>query len=184
MRIIIILASVLACTATAGTIEKVEFPETLKLGEHSLLLNGMGLRSKRKLGMEFRVYVAGLYVKAKTNDEQKLIGDGEAKVIDMVFLRSLDKDTIVESWAEQITGNCKVNCDKIKDSMKPFLESLTAVKDKSRMRLAFDKKGVILTAGAAPEMRIDDPSLATNLLAVFFGANPPTPELKKGLLGL
>lgn len=183
MRIIIFVSLLFSITAGAATIEKIDFPESLMVGQQNLVLNGVGLRAKKKMGMTFRVYVAGLYVKAKTDDSQKLINDGEIKVIDMVFLRNVDKKTITESWTEHIAQNCKVSCDTIKDSMKPFLDNLTDMKDQGKMRLVFDKKGLSMTSGAS-EKRIDDPALSTNVIAVFFGANPPTPELKRGLLGL
>jgi len=174
---------VFSFSAGAATIEKVDFPETLKLGSQNLVLNGVGLRAKKKMGMSFRVYVAGFYAKAKTDDSQKIINDGETRVIDMVFLRNVDKKTITESWTEHISQNCKVSCDQISESMKPFLDGLTDMKDQGRMRLVFDKKGLTMNSGGV-EKRIEDASLSTNVISVFFGANPPTPELKRGLLGL
>lgn len=180
MRIIIILGLVLSFnSASAATIEKVDFKDSLTQEGTDLVLNGVGLRTKTKLGIDFRVYVAGLYLKTKTKDAEKVIGDGETKLIEMAFLRSLDRKQLVEAWTEQLTQNCRVECDKLKTQMQPFLDSIDSVKDGVRSRLLFDKKGL-----SSNGKRIDDPALATNVLAVFFGAHPPTEQLKKGLLGL
>lgn len=180
MRIIIILSLVLSFGfARAASIEKVEFKDSLKQADTDLVLNGLGLRTKTKFGIDFRVYVAGLYLKAKTTDAEKIIGDGETKFIEMAFLRSLDRKQLVEAWTEQLTQNCRVECDKLKAQMQPFLDSVESVKDGVRSRLLFDKNGM-----SSNGKRIDDPALATNVLAVFFGSHPPTEQLKKGLLGL
>lgn len=184
-RIIIFLICVVVVPAFAAKIENIDFPDTMSVGAKSLVLNGTGLRIKRKLGIGFRVYVAGLYAPAKSNDAEKLIEPGD-RILDMVFLRSLDKETMQEALGESLTKNCIADCATIAEQVKKLKELIVAVKENSRMRLKFAADGVDIEAHGKEEKsgRIEGAAFARNLMSAFLGKEPPTPELKKGLLGL
>lgn len=186
MRIIIILLAMLgAVAASAASIEGKEFADSVEVNKKKLVLNGVGLRTKKKLGMNFKVYVAGLYVAEKSKDVEKLVAPGD-KVLELVFLRSLDKDTLREAWGEAFPKNCRVKCDTEKDSIKKFNELMVDVKEDNRMKITFDKDGVSVELKGKKDSksgRIEGAALAENLLAVFIGKEPPTEDLKKGLLG-
>ena len=59
---IIIFLSLTSLWASGANIEKIDFADTVQQKGQQLILNGVALRTKRKLGINFRVYVAGLYV--------------------------------------------------------------------------------------------------------------------------
>lgn len=71
MRIICMLFLLMSAVAEARSLEGVEFANTATVSGETLKLNGLGLRSKRKLFMNFKVYVAGLYAEttSKSADE-------------------------------------------------------------------------------------------------------------------
>lgn len=174
-------------TGVAGAfdIEGISFPETRDLNGKSLVLNGAALRTKRKFGMNFKVYVAGLWVPVKSQDPARLMEPGE-KIMELVFLRSLDKDTMTEAWADSFKKNCQVECESGAEWVKRFNEIMVDVKASSRLLLTFDKSGVHIEIEGKRENkkgRVNNVAFTRNLMAAFIGPEPPTEDFKKGLLG-
>lgn len=179
-----ILAGLLAASvASAITLEGVEFPDSVKSGEKTLVLNGAGLRSKRKLGMNFRVYVAALYVDKKSSDGNVLLASQAPVVLDMRFLRAVDAKTLRQAWSDEIDKSCEKQCEKAKSGMATFNELVADVKDKSKWTLTF-QPATVEAKLLDKTVTIANKDFRDTLLRVFVGANPPTPELRKGLLGL
>lgn len=187
MRIIIIFAAMMmGAPAWAAKIEDKEFPDTLSITKKNLVLNGVGLRTKKKLGMNFRVYVGGLYVAAKSTEAAKHLEPGD-KVLELIFLRSLDKGTLQEAWSEGFPKNCQMECEAGAETLKQFNDLMVDVKEDSRLKMTFDKDGVSVELTGKTENksgRINSAAFAKNIMAVFIGPQPPTEQLKKGLLGL
>ncbi|MGE0528428.1 MAG: chalcone isomerase family protein, partial [Bdellovibrionales bacterium] len=156
-----------------------------KMESTELVLNGTGLRTKRRLGMSFRVFVAALYLPEKTKDATKVIQGEGGRVLDLVFLRSLDRDTLQEAWSEGFKKNCKEDCGQMAAPLKTFNDLMSDVKDQSRLRLIFDGKQVQLELSGKSRRTgtVAGKAFAKNLLAVFVGDHPPSEELKRGLLG-
>lgn len=169
-----------ASLAQARVIEGVNFNDHLDLGGTHLVLNGAGLRVKRKLGINWRVYVAGLYLPAISKDATAIIDSVQPAVIDMVFLRSVDKEKMQEAFREGFEKNCGTTCDQSRNAFAQFSSFLVEVKDKSRLKITFEKDGVVVEPGG----RIASTEFRRILMAIFLGPQPPTEELKKGLLGL
>lgn len=182
---IAVMSVLISCSAMALEIEKVKFDDTLQAQGQSLVLNGVGLRTKRKIGMNFKVYVAGLYATAKSSDAPALIADEKPKVLELVFLRSLDKGTLIEAWTEGFDKNCESDCEAGKAQLKAFNDLMGDVKEGSKIRMSFDGKGVevAVEGKAKTQGRIDNVPFKKQLLSIFIGKNPPTEDLKNGLLG-
>lgn len=136
--------------------------------------------------MNWKVYVAGLYVKEKTQDADALIESADPKMIKIYFLRSVDKKTLQEGWTEGITNNCKYECEKLPNWLQMLGEVLMDVNDKSAIQMNFEKDAVVIQVQAKDTRagRIVGEAFRKNLLAAFIGAKPPTEDLKKGLMGI
>lgn len=173
-------------TTYAKQIEKVDFPDELTLGTQKLILNGVGLRTKKRLGMNFKVYVAGLYLAAQNKDAIDVINSQGPKVLELVFLRGIDRETLQEAWQEGFTKNCKAECENAKDYFKAFNDTMVDVSENSRLKMTFEKDGVSVEIKGAKDSKkaqvIGEP-FKKALLAIFIGDQPPTPDLKTGLLG-
>src|SRR4029079_11999809 len=107
----VFLSLVFSLSAGAREIEKVNFANQLDVAGKKLVLNGGGLRVKRRFGMNFDVYVAGLYLTAKSDKAEAIIASTEPKALRLVFLRSLDKGTLDEAFEEGFNKNCKPDCE-------------------------------------------------------------------------
>lgn len=169
----------------AREIEKIDFPEQIELTGQKLVLNGVGLRTKRKLGINFRVYVAALYLAAKQTDAKAVLDSEGAKELRLAFLRSIDKDTLREAWQEGYMSNCESTCTATSEQLKAFNAAMVDVKDKSELIIQFAKDKVTVETRGKESKKLEIPgaAFAKNLLAVFIGSKPATEDLKKGLLG-
>ena len=74
----------LSLPVLADTLADVTLPETMTVGNKTLVLNGMGVRSK----FFVKVYVAGLYLEKKSGDASAIIQADAAKRIVLQFIRS------------------------------------------------------------------------------------------------
>lgn len=193
MALVRILKLIMVCvltTSAAGAfafeIEKVNFPDQVERGGQKLQLNGAGLRNKRKLGMQFRVYVAALYTVEKSSDAKAVIGADSPKELRLHFLRAVDADTLREAWTEGYGKNCADTCATTADQLKAFNSAMADVRDGSTITMRFgkDKVAVETDGKEKKSAEIAGADFHKNLLAVFIGDNPPTEELKKGLLGV
>src|SRR4051812_31752535 len=98
----------------AREMEGVDFAEQMEINNTKLILNGAGLRTKRKFGMNFKVYVAGLYLQEKSDHAPEIIASDDTKFVRMIFLRRLDVDTLKEAYDESYNKNCKTECETAK----------------------------------------------------------------------
>ena len=185
----LVLISSLVCLpllAHGRTLEGVDFPEQQDLGGQKLLLNGVGLRVVRKLGMNFRVYVAGLYVMSKGTDAKTFIESIRPTAVNLVFLRSVEAASLRKGWTEGYEKVCKDKCESTKANLKMFNDFMVDVKEHDTLQLLFTEDAVTVNVtgkGREPHSgHITNPEFRRNMLAVFIGDDPPTQDLKKGLL--
>src|SRR2546428_3589165 len=94
--LVIVAASTLDTAALAGELAGVTLADTLKAGEKTLKLNGLGLRKKSM----FQVYVGGLYLESPSKDADAILPADQAKAIQLHFLRDLTKAQLVEAFRE------------------------------------------------------------------------------------
>ena len=67
--LVVSVVSPLGTTTVAGELAGVTLPDTLKAGEKTLKLNGLGLRKKAV----FKVYVGGLYLESPSKDASAIL---------------------------------------------------------------------------------------------------------------
>jgi hypothetical protein len=169
---------ILAATATialsaahAADLEGVSMPDTRVVAGTQMWLNGIGLRTYSALGI--RIYVAGLYLERRNGDPDTILHSQERKLLDIRFLRDVDAEDARKAWQESFEQNCSSPCDLDPRDMRRFLAAVPSV-----------HKGVHITFNGRLMGDIADPHFAELMLATFIGREPPTPRLKRELLGL
>ena len=171
--------STLGTTALAGELSGVTLPDTLKAGEKTLKLNGLGLRKKAL----FKVYVGGLYLESASRDAGAILTADQAKAIRMHFLRDLTKAQLVEAFQEGFEGNVKDRAPQ-KAAFDRMLALVPDVKEGSTLTFAYlPGKGTTLSAGSKELGVFEGKGFADAVFAIWLGPKPPSEDLKKGLLG-
>ena len=144
-------------------------------------LNGIGLRTYSALGI--RIYVAGLYLERRSGDPNAIIHSQQRKLLDIRFLRDVGAEDARKAWRESLEQNCKAPCYLDSRDLQRFLAAVPLVDRGDNTALLFTSEGVHVTFNGKLMGDIPDQQFAELMLATFIGAAPPTPRLKRELLG-
>lgn len=90
-----------ALPARAAELAGVTLPDSAEAGGQPLVLNGLGLRKV----VFFKVYVAGLYLPAKSQDAKAILAADAPRRMVMHFLRDVDRKDLCKGWREGLTAN-------------------------------------------------------------------------------
>ena len=174
------VASAGAFPAGAAELAGVRMPDTAKVGDKTLVLNGLGLRTK----MIFKVYVAGLYLPAKQSDPAKILAEDGPRRLEMQFMRSVGKDKIAEAWAECLANNSPGAAAEVKAGFKQ-LEGWTAdMEEGHKMSFTYQPGvGTEIAVQGAAKGSVAGKAFADAMFACWLGPAPPNPEIKTGILG-
>lgn len=180
--VILALAAMAATAVPAGELAGVKVPDTVMLGGQELVLNGMGLREK----LWVDVYVGALYLPSKTDKAGEAINTQGPSRMEMHFVHDAPAEKIIDAWNDGFKGNnSAAEVDAIKDRIAKFNDFFRAdVKEGDVM--VFDMvpgEGTTVTINGEVKGMIEGDDFAKALRAIWVGRNPPTDDLKDGLLG-
>ncbi|MGZ4812209.1 MAG: chalcone isomerase family protein [Terriglobales bacterium] len=165
----------------AGTLAGVTLPDTVQVGDRSLVLNGLGLRKK----FVVKVYVAGLYLEQKSTDANAIIKTEAPKRIVMQFLHGASKNQMADAFDESFNNNAPEARKALKADIDRLLGALEAVKEGDQMVFTcVPGNGTTLFINGKEKVTIATPAFGPMLLSVWLGPKPPNEDLKKGMLGL
>ncbi len=103
--ILMVVVLLVAATGSYGVeIGGVELPETMKVENTDLVLNGYGLRKK----FAFKVYAAGLYLKKKSIDNYTTLQADEVQVLLMKYRRGIPIRKIDSVFYESFAVSAKM----------------------------------------------------------------------------
>jgi hypothetical protein len=181
---ILTLAMTLVLTlsaARAAELDGVVLPDTTVEGGTTLRLNGIGVRTVSFLRL--RVYVAGLYLPRPSNDATAILRSPEPRLLVIHFLRDVDEAKVRDAWREGLTNACKWPCYLDPHDLDRFLEKVGAVHAGDETRMLFTANGAVVKVNGSMRGEVSDLHFTEIMLASFIGDAPPTPELKRQLLG-
>jgi Chalcone isomerase-like len=184
-------AIVVGALATAGAVaqpverEGVKLEPTAQVGGAALQLNGAGVRTRAI----FKVYVAGLYVPAKSNSAATLLGQKGPRRMALTMLRNVDADSFAGPLNEGLKNNhseAQVTAFKPQiDAMNVALKAIDEAKKGDTLHFEYlPESGTRITVNGQQK----GPSIAgedfyTAMLRIWLGDKPADGDLKKGLLG-
>src|ERR1700684_123586 len=181
----LILATVVALAplslARAADLNGVAMPDTRMADGTQVQLNGIGLRTFSVLRIP--IYVAGLYLERRNDNPDAIMHSTETKLLDIRFLRDVDAEAARKAWVEGFEGNCKKPCSLDPHDVQRFLAAVPTVHNGDETTLLFSPNAVGVRLQGQPMSAINDPHFAEIMLATFIGDEPPTPRLKRQLLG-
>ena len=184
-RIILLLTLSLVLPVTAAELEGVKMPDSLKLANRDLALNGMELRTRFGL----KVYVAGLYVSNKSSDANALIQQPGPKRIAIVMRRNVEADTFLKALRDGISANHnEAQIASLKDRLDKFDDAINQIKE-AKQGDSIDLDYVpetgtqILHNGKMVGTQIAGEDFYRALLRIWLGEKPAQESLKYGWLG-
>jgi hypothetical protein len=185
-RLVAIALCLLACAAVAapaaaGELAGVKLPDTAKVGDHNLVLNGMALRSKAV----FKVYVGGLYLPMKQGDWKQVLAADTPRHMVMHWVRTVDKKSICEAWTECLEANSP---DASADVEKNFRQLCTWMQEaRAGDQFTFSYlpgTGTQVTVAGANKGTLGGKPFADALFACWIGEHPgPGEAFRDDLMG-
>jgi len=176
--LVMLAASTLHTAALARELEGATLADTLKAGEKTLKLNGLGLRKKAM----FKVYVGGLYLESPSKDAGVILASDQAKAIRLHFLRDLKKGQLVEAF-QGFDANAKDKAAQ-KAAFEKMLALVPDVKEGSTLTFTYvPGKGTTLQVADKDLGVFEGKGFADAVFSIWLGSKPPSEDLRKGMLG-
>jgi Chalcone isomerase-like len=182
IRALVLVAAIAATSVVhAAELDGVSMPNAQLVDGERLVLNGIGLRTYSI----FRVgiYVAGLYLQQRSDDPQAILRSNGMKLLQIRFLRNVTAAEARVSWRNGFENNCRPPCHLSAGDVRQFLAAIPDFHKGEQSRLVFTSRGVDVLTDGHLLGRIPDPHFAEVILSTFIGPVPPTPQLKRQLLG-
>lgn len=182
MRRVVLAACLvaLALPAWAGTLANVTLPDTITVGNRTLVLNGMGVRSK----FFVKVYVAGLYLEKKSTDANAIVQSDAAKRMVLQFIRSeVTKEQMREAFDEALQANAPGQAGTMRAEIEQFLGALETMREKEQLVITYQPgTGTTVTVRGKDKVTIPGTAFGQLVFSMWLGPKPPNGDLKKGLL--
>jgi hypothetical protein len=170
-------ACVLSIPLLAATLADVTLPDSITVNNQTLMLNGLGLRSK----MFVKVYVGGLYLEKKASDPAAIIQADAPKRVVMHFIYEPSREQMVDAFKEGFEGNAP---GKFKAEVEKWLAAQEALKKGDQIVVTYvPGTGTTLTIKGKDKLTVPGLPFAQAAFSVWFGPKPPTADLKNGMLG-
>ena len=180
--IVLLVIMALGSIIEAAELADVEMPDTISIGEKTLYLNGQGLRKK----MWFKVYVGGLYLEEPSSDPDTILARGQAWRVVMHFLHGeVGVDKLNDAWIEGFKKNTPGSLEKFEKEIDQFTSFFrTVVKHEEIFVTYLPGEGLSVVIEGEEKGNIVSDEFATAVLAIWLGPEPPSDDLKKGMLGI
>lgn len=186
-----VLISILAVflmgsVAIAKDASEVKLPDSLKAGASDLVLNGSGLRIKTIAFIDLELYVAGLYLKQKSTDSDKVVTADESMGIKLHItskLISAEKMTnaTIEGFEKSTGGNTAPIQKEIDEMMSVFKEEIKV--DDVYDFVYVPEKGTEIYKNGKLAKTIVGIEFKKALFGIWMGKDPVQADLKKNLSG-
>lgn len=178
-----LLALVGALTAAPAdtTYNGVKLPGTVDVAGHALVLNGVALRKKAV----FKVYVAGLYLTAKSTDADAVLAADAPRRMVMQFLRDVGKDKMCEAWDEALANNTPNASAQLKAEFVTLCGYMEDIKDTQQFVFTYvPGTGTEVSVAGKVKGTIAGKEFADALFKAWIGPKPgPGEGFKKNLMG-
>lgn len=160
----------------------VQFPDSVKMGDADLALNGLGLRKATFL--KVKVYVAGLYLPKKSGDGGLIAAANQPWKLVLHFVHDADASDIRDALDEGFKNAAGDKIDGLRKRIDELKTRMVDFKESQYLAYSYDPtKGTIVDVNGAGAAAIEGADFAAALLTIWIGPEPPNKELKSGLLG-
>ena len=177
-----LLLTLTMATAQGKECKGVNFPDQVEVGDTDLTLNGLGVQKATFLKVD--VYVVALYVTATSRDPNPLINSDAPQELILHFLRSVEAGDVRKEWTRDFAH---VAPDRPISLMQRVATLNTWLSDvKGNEQLTFirrPREGIQVIVNGVVKGTIPGDDFSRNFMSIWLGAAPPSPDLRRGLLG-
>jgi hypothetical protein len=181
------MALLLGTACGAAEIEGISLPPRVQLGAAGpeLTLNGAGVRTL----FLFKIYLAALYLPAKTSDSEAILRSDQPLRFVMHLLRDLSAEringSINDALRETLTPEQRQPLEARMARFSHLLDVMGEIKEGTRIALNYlPAVGTIVRINGEEKDRIPGADFFQALLRVWLGDRARDPGLRKALLGV
>ena len=176
----LVLALMPGPAVEAGELAGVTLADTARVGEQTLVLNGLGLRKKAI----FKVYVGGLYLPSKSRDADAILSADQPRRMVLEFVRSVGSDSIAGAWSDCLEANVPGASQSLSQRFERLSGWMADVESGDQLVFTYDPgSGTEVQVRGATEGTLEGKDFADALFACWIGAHPPSEDFREGLLG-
>lgn len=183
MRNLILCLFLCSGMAIGGEIGGVTLPDTLQVGNHSLVLNGAGLRKK----LFIKVYAGGLYLQEKASNAETITGADQAMAIRMHFIYDgVSQDKLIEAWNEGFGHATNNSPGELQTHIDAFNALFTQEAKKNDIYdVSYDPAtGISVSMNGETKGTVNGGlAFKKAVFSIWLGTVPADKNLKKGMLG-
>jgi hypothetical protein len=167
--------------AAAATVAGVDLPDSTRVGDATLVLNGAGLRSK----LFIKVYVGGLYLAQRNGDAAAVLAADSTRRMELRFLREVSRTQLCDSWKEGLAANTPGATPELAAKFDALCAAMADVADGTLLALTYRPgTGTEVAFGSRVVATVEGKEFADALLACWIGPAPgPGEDFKKKVLG-
>jgi hypothetical protein len=173
--------SLVASAAWAATLAGINVPDKADVGGHSLVLNGLGLRTK----LFIKVYVGGLYLPQKEKSDQKILAADAPRQMALHFIYDVSKDQMCDAWQEGLEENTPNASAEVQKNFKTLCSWMDGVGKGQVLALTYlPGEGTRVEIAGKSKGTLPGKPTADAILATWIGRDPaPGQDFKKAVLG-
>lgn len=166
--------------ADAAELSGVRLDDSVKVGDETLVLNGLGLRKK----LFVKVYVGGLYLPKKQSDGKAILAADTPRRIVMHFVYDVGKDQLCDAWKEGLENNTANPGAALRKDFDTLCSWMEDIDEGERMVLTYvPGTGTTVTVNGRDKGTLPGKAFADAAFGAYIGPAPPTADFKEGLLG-
>jgi hypothetical protein len=179
---ILALLALVPSSVHALDVSGVHFADQTMLDGTRLELNGAGVRHVTIFGIE--VYVAGLYVEARTTDASEILRADRSRELQLVMKRDVGHDQIGAAFREAIEHEAGARAASLRTELDAFVAWIPVMHDRDRLTVSYTPAaGLVITATSSPTPFHGTSALAEAFFGMWIGARPVEDSLHDALLG-
>jgi hypothetical protein len=160
----------------------VSVPDQIAAGGTRLILNGMGLR--RATIFAIHIYVGALYLEKPLRSAAAVLSTSVAKRLELHFVRDVDAREMANAIEEGIRKNAGDKAQSARGQVAAVTRRLPPLRKGTDLTFTYTpNEGLDIFVDRRLLGRYRDAQFAQLFFSIWFGREPPDPELKAGMLG-
>lgn len=173
-----------AVPVMAAQVEGVRLPDTARVANQPMFLNGAGVRSK----FFVKVYVCALYLSERQTTPEGVIASRKPRRIELHMLRDMQASAILEAMMKALEDNVSTaemkRLQPVLARLRQAMATIGGVGEGEVIQFDFvPGQGTIVRVGGDVRDTIEGEELARSLLSIWLGPKPVQSDLKAALMG-
>jgi len=176
------LAGSLTAAPVDTTVNGVTLPGTVTAAGHTLVLNGVATRKKSII----KVYVAGLYLAAKSTDANAVLAADTPRRMVMTFVYNVGKQKMCDAWDEALENNTPNPSAQLKTDFVTLCGYMEDIKKTQQFVFTYvPGTGTEVSVAGVVKGTIAGKDFADALFKAWIGPKPgPGPGFRDALMGI